>query len=267
MALPEYEIHALRYATVPRKRGECFIFTDDHDAGLTMDYFVWLIRGGGRTILVDTGFNAAEAERRKRHLIRCPITALSDLGVKAEDVDDVVITHLHYDHAGNLDRLPRATFHIQDREMSFATGRCMCHGPMRMAYTVDDVVRLVREVYAGRVEFHDGDDTLAPGVELIHVGGHTAGLQSVRVHTARGWVVLASDAAHYWANALLGSPFPLVHDVEKMLEGHRRLQRIAGDVDHFIPGHDPLVRERFPAVDAAGDTVALHRPPVTAMPD
>ena len=106
---------------------------------------------------------------------------------------------------------------------------------------------MVRRVYAGRVKFHDGDGAIAPGVTLHHVGGHTMGLQIVRVATRRGWVVLASDASHYYANMEQDRPFPIVYNVGDMVEGWRKAQALADSPAHVIPGHDPLVMERYPA--------------------
>jgi glyoxylase-like metal-dependent hydrolase (beta-lactamase superfamily II) len=260
--LPEYEVYALRFARMQRHASENFIFRDEHDGVVDMDFFVWLLRSGDTTILVDTGFGARSADARKRPLDLCPIESLSYLGVNPADIRDVVITHLHWDHAGNLDKLPNATFHIQDAEAAFATGRCMCQPSLRRAFAVEDVCDFVRRVYEERVCFHDGDDVLAPGVELLHVGGHTKGLQAVRVHTARGWVVLASDAAHYYANLTRRIPFPVVVDVEAMLTGHARLVKSASSVDHFIPGHDPLVLTRYPRLqDVPVDIACLHQAP------
>ena len=129
MALPEYEIFALRYARLEeRTRRDNFIVHDPHDDAMPMDYFVWLIRNGDRAILVDTGFNARAAAERGRTLARCPIGALAHLGLTGEQIQDVVITHLHYDHAGNLGLLPNARFHIQDEEVNYACGRHMCKG-------------------------------------------------------------------------------------------------------------------------------------------
>jgi glyoxylase-like metal-dependent hydrolase (beta-lactamase superfamily II) len=128
-----YEIYALRYATMsPRTPHLNYLVPDPHETtAQDLDYFVWLIRGHGRDILVDTGFNAEEASLRSRKLTLNPVDALARFGVNADDIRDVVVTHLHYDHAGNLDRFPNARFHLQDREMSYATGRCMCHGTLR----------------------------------------------------------------------------------------------------------------------------------------
>ena len=98
---------------------------------MPMDYFVWLARSTERTLVIDTGFNAEAAARRKREHIRCPTKGLAKLDVDAAKVRDVIITHLHYDHVGNFDLFPAATFHLQDREMQFATGRHMCAGVLR----------------------------------------------------------------------------------------------------------------------------------------
>lgn len=253
-----YEVFAVRYATLAqRRRADNFFPADDHDGPMPMDYFVWLLRSPSRTILVDTGFNADMARKRGRELLRCPIDALAALGVEAGQIEDVVLTHLHYDHAGNLAKLPNARFHLQDKEMQYATGRCMCHAYMRHAYAVEDVTQLVTHVYADRVVFHDGDSVIAPNVELMLIGGHTQGLQSVRVLTARGWVVLASDAAHYYENFQRRRLFPIVQDVSAMVDGHRRLVESADSIDHVVPGHDPLVMARYPRVD--GDAIGIVR--------
>ncbi len=256
-----YEVYALRYAQMPRRRADNFIGGDPHDGPMPMDFFVWLLKAPGRIILVDTGFNAATAKARQRELLQCPIAALEHLGVAAADVQDVVITHLHYDHAGNLDLLPHARLHIQDAELEYATGRSMCLAPVRHAYAVEDVVHLVRQVYADRVVFHDGDSQLAPGVRLLKIGGHTKGLQAVVVATRRGNLVLASDAAHYYENMLAQKPFPIVYNVVDMLAGHSRLLQLAGSQDLIIPGHDPLVLELYPRLAQNPNICQLHLEP------
>lgn len=262
-ALPDYQVFAIRYAYVDRLRRDNFIDSHDaHDLPMPMDYFVWLIRSDDQVFLVDTGFNQTAADARGRRLLRCPIRALEALGLTPTDVNEVIITHMHYDHAGNVDLLPHARFHLQESEMRFATGRYMLYRPLRQSFNVEDVVNLVRGVHQQRVVFHDGDVQLAPGIELIHIGGHTLGLQAVRVHTARGWVVLASDASHYYANMDEDSPFPVVLDVGAMLDGYRKLLTLASSPDHIVPGHDPQVREIYPFHgDPMNDIVALHLPP------
>jgi glyoxylase-like metal-dependent hydrolase (beta-lactamase superfamily II) len=242
-----YEIYAIKYAHHERNASANFLGGDPHDGPMPMDYFVWLIRGQGREIVVDSGFNAAVAAKRGRRITRPVEEGLRLMQVDVAGVKDVVITHLHYDHVGNFDIFPQATFHLQDLEMQYATGRCMAVEAMRHAYELEDVVGMVRRVYAGRVRFHGGDGELAPGVTLHHVGGHTLGLQIVRVATRRGWVVLASDASHFYANMEEGRPYPIVYNVGDMVEGWRRAQALADSPAHVIPGHDPLVMERYPA--------------------
>ncbi len=260
--IPSYEIYALRYARTDRKRNENLICYDPHDGPMPMDFFVWLLKSDRRTILVDTGFNEVTAGARNRQLMCCPMDALSILGVDPAQISDVVITHMHYDHAGNIKKLPRASFHLQDAEMKYATGRYMRQHPLRHAYSVEDIVDLVRCVHQDRVIFHEGNDPVAPGVELIHIGGHTRGLQSLRVFTKRGWVVLASDAAHYYDNMRLQNPFPIVFNVGDMLTGYETLLRHAESPEHIVPGHDPEVLRIYPRVSHPKIQIAcLHLPP------
>ncbi len=248
---PQYEVYAIKYAHHERTASQNFLGGDPHDGPMPMDYFVWLVRGAGREIVVDCGFNAATATRRGRQLLRSPVEGLKLLGCEAAQVRNLVITHLHYDHVGNFDLFPAATFHLQDLEMQYATGRHMGYEPLRQAFEVEDVVGMVRNVYAGRVRFHAGNATLFPGISVHLVGGHTMGLQAVRVATRRGAVVLASDASHYYANMDEGRPFPIVYNVGDMIEGWARVRALADSAGHVIPGHDPRVLERYPAPSPA----------------
>jgi glyoxylase-like metal-dependent hydrolase (beta-lactamase superfamily II) len=258
-----YEVYAIRYATVARRAAENFIGGDPHETAARLDYFVWLVRNAERTVVVDTGFNAAAAARRGREFLRSPADGLALLGVDAARVETVVLTHLHYDHVGNFDLFPAATFHLQDDEMAYATGRYMAVPHFAHAYEVDEVVGMVRNVYAGRVTFHAGDAELAPGLSVHLIGGHTRGLQAVRVHTRVGWVVLASDASHYYANMNECRPFPIVADVTRMVDGWRRLRELADAPRHVVPGHDPEVMARYaaPAPELEGIAVRLDAEP------
>jgi glyoxylase-like metal-dependent hydrolase (beta-lactamase superfamily II) len=254
-----YDVFAIRYATVHRRSSENFIGGDPHETATRMDYFVWLVRSPQRVFLVDTGFNRAAAAARKREFLRCPIESLSLLGVSPEEIKDVVLTHLHYDHAGNYDLLPNARFYLQERELGYATGPSMRHAVLRQAYQVDDVVGIVRALYDERIVCVDGSKELAPGLIVHRVGGHTAGLQIVQVWTRKGWLVLGSDASHYYANYQQARPFPIVHHVGEMLDAYETMRALAASPDLVIPGHDPLVMERFqaPFAEAQGAVVQL----------
>ena len=258
-----YEVYAIRYATMAdRPASANFLIPDDHASPMPLDYFVWAIRGHGRSIVVDTGFLPEAAARRGRTLLRLPAEGLMAAGFDPAVIDDVIITHMHYDHAGGLDAFPRATFHLQEAEMAYSTGRAMTVRALRLPVDVDDVVGAVRHVFGGRVRFHAGTGTVALGITVHWVGGHSGGLQVVRVRTARGWVVLASDAAHYWANLEEQNPFPLVADVAAMAAGWQTCAALADGPMHIVPGHDPLVLARFPTVPGLVDTVQVDREPV-----
>jgi glyoxylase-like metal-dependent hydrolase (beta-lactamase superfamily II) len=258
MTTPCYEIHAIRYAERDGRRSAHFVGGDPHDAPMPMDYFVWLVTGADRTIVVDTGFSAATAARRGRRFLRSAREGLELLGVHSAAVRDVVITHMHNDHAGTLADFSGATFHIQDKEMAHVTGRNMGHALLARPYELDDVTGMVRLVFERRVAFHAGDEEIAPGVSLHLVGGHTPGLQSVRVHTARGWVVLASDASHYYEHFENRRVVPVTVDLGAVLEGYARLDRLADSRRHIVPCHEPLVMQRYPGSRPGLEKIAVR---------
>ncbi len=243
-----YEVFALRYAErLERTRRESFIFADAHDSPHPIDYFVWVARSRSRTLVIDTGFDQAESRLRDRKILRLPAEALAMVDVDAQRVSDVIITHMHYDHAGTLQDFPAARFHLQADEMAYVTGPSMCQGDLSHPFTADHVCQMVRNVYSGRVAFCDGDAEIAPNITVHKIGGHTRGLQCVRILTRRGWVVLASDASHFYENVQERKLFPIVLDAEIMLKGFERLEQLADSPDHIVPGHDPLVRALYPA--------------------
>ena len=259
-----YEVFAIRYGSRPeRMRSENFIAGDPHDGPMPLDYFVWAIVGKERTVVVDTGFDYAEGERRERKIFRLPREGLEMIGVDAAKAEDVVVTHLHYDHAGTVDHFPNARFHLQEAEMVYATGRHMCHHAFNHAYTPAHICTMVQRAFEGRVAFHDGDAEIAPGVSVHRIGGHTMGMQCVRVMTARGWVVLASDATHYYENIEEVRPFPIVYNVADMVRGYEIMRGLASSNDHVIPGHDSKVVEFYPSPrsDLEGIVVRLDVPP------
>jgi glyoxylase-like metal-dependent hydrolase (beta-lactamase superfamily II) len=260
-----YEVLAIKYAELPRDARSNFIDGDPHETqDMPLDYFVWVVRNDQRTIVVDTGFSENVAAQRGRTITNPVGAGLEACGIDAADVREVVITHLHYDHCGNEDLFTNARYHLQDDEMAYATGRHMCHRAIAHAFEPDDVARMVHRVYAGRVAFHDGDDELAPGVSLHRLGGHTMGLQVVRVETAAGPVVLASDASHFYAHFENDRVFPVVYNVADVLEGYRKLFQLAGPARRIVPGHDPRVFERYPAASDTTDgwIVRLDQNPV-----
>ena len=253
-----YEIFAIKYGQRVGTRGGMLVYGDPHDTPMAMNYYVWAIRNAERAVVVDVGYGREEGEKRGRTFLRCPTEGLRQIGIDPDSVEDVIITHMHYDHAGNLALFPRARFHIQDAEMGYVTGRAMTHPILRHSFAEDDVVDMVRLLYRDRVVFHRGEAEIAPGIRVHHIGGHTRGLQCVVVDTARGPVVLASDCAHYYENVEQETPFAVLENMYLMLEGFRTLKALAPTLDHVVPGHDPAVFERYPAVSPELDGVAAR---------
>ena len=256
--LPEYQLFAIRYATREARRSDHFIGGDPHDGPMPMDYFVWAAVGSSRVFLVDTGFTAETAARRKRQFLRCPIESLREIGLEPDSITDVVLTHLHYDHVGNFHKLPNARFHLQEREMAFATGRHMRYPFFGHGFELEDVLGMVRLNFRRRVEFYDGDGELAPGVTLHLAPGHTAGLQVVRVHTRRGNVVLASDSSHFYENLQSNRPFVAAVDLGAVLDSFRKVERLAESRRHIVPGHDPLVMRRYASPSSALQDIVVR---------
>jgi glyoxylase-like metal-dependent hydrolase (beta-lactamase superfamily II) len=249
VSAPVTRIDAIRYARHERPAGENFARpVDDHDLPMPLDYFIWAIhRAEGPPVIVDTGFGEDAAVARGRIITRPVIEGLRDAGIDHLSVEDVILTHLHYDHAGSLSTFPNARFHVQDAELAFATGRQVCDRAVRAPFDGEPVAQLVRKLYNDHVVFHDGDEDLAPGIGLRLCDGHTAGLMVVCCETERGTVVLASDAAHLYANITRRIPFPIFVDEPAYARAQQRVMELAGgSLDHVIPGHDPLVLACFP---------------------
>jgi glyoxylase-like metal-dependent hydrolase (beta-lactamase superfamily II) len=242
-----HEVYAIRYGHHARKAADNYIGGDPHDIIQPLDYYVWAIVGARETIIVDTGFDQAVGDRRKRQLVKPVREGLSALGIDAQKIATVIVSHMHFDHCGNTELFPRARYHLQDREMEYCTGRYMCHAQLRNSYEEDYVVAMLRKLFAGRVTFHDGEDEVVPGVTVHHIGGHAKGLQCIRVNTRIGPVVLAADCTHLYTHMDEGRVFPTTYNLAEVLEGYVTLRRLAGSRDRVVPGHDPQVLARYPA--------------------
>ncbi|MBO0730454.1 MAG: N-acyl homoserine lactonase family protein [Acidimicrobiaceae bacterium] len=250
MTLTTYEVLALRYATRMTTKSECYLnyhLYGEDDAEQAMDYFVWLVRSPERTIVVDTGFSAAAGVRRSRTMLTEPAKGLRQLGADPGSVPQVVLTHAHYDHAGNLPQFPSSEIIMAAREYNFWKGpyarRFLFSSPTER----EDLDCLSVASDEGRVTLVSDTQDVAPGVEAIEVGGHTPGQLIVRVATERGPVVLSSDAMHYYEEVDRDRPFAIVADLAAMYRGFdllREMERDHGCI--LVAGHDPLVMDRFP---------------------
>lgn len=248
-----YEVLALRYGTAPAHKSEVYHrypLYGEPDQEIVIDFYLWVIRNQHRTVVVDTGFERGAGARRGRQVVRPPELLLAEVGTDPADVELVVITHLHYDHVGNLGLFPQAQFLVDDRELDFWTTAPSARRPL-FAHSVEprEIEQVSRLERQGRVQRLGASATIVPGVHGQRVGGHTPGQQILRVRTAEGEVVLASDALHFYEELDHDRPFAILSDLDEMYRGYDTLRRLAArPATVILAGHDPLVRSRFPPI-------------------
>lgn len=246
---PTYKIYGIRHAVnTIRTRGQNFILDADPTAPLQMDSYLWVLIGPDRTIVVDTGIDPVKGAKNSHEQVMPPVEGLRALGVDPETVDTVLLTHAHYDHLGYLDSFPKAQFLMQAAEMEYVTGPWMEKPWFRHAYLADEIQQLVGLLHQGRLHLHGREKEITDGVSVHWVGGHCAGQEIVRVRTARGWVVLASDALHYYEEYERNVPFAVAFNLSDMLAAHDRIRDLADSDDHILPAHDPRLTKLYPAV-------------------
>ncbi len=257
-----YEVLAVRYATLRSTKAAFYYRHQSYgepDTELDMDYYFWLLRDGDDTIVVDCGFSPEAGARRGRPFLCAPLDALRALGVEPESVSTVVVTHLHYDHIGNLAAFPAATLCVPRRELDFWTGPIAKRFQFAWVVEPAEIDFVARAVAAGRVRLTDGSEEIPAGVTVITVGGHSPGQQIVVVARPSGDVVLASDAAHFSEELELERPFAVIHDLEGMYSAYDLLKGFARAGAVVVPGHDPDVARRHPRVAdvGAGEAVLI----------
>jgi glyoxylase-like metal-dependent hydrolase (beta-lactamase superfamily II) len=256
------EVYALRYATTQLQKGgryHRYSSYGEPDATVTLDFFFWLIRDGQRTVLVDCGFHAERARplgyRHERH----PLDLLASMGVRAEEVDHVVLSHMHFDHIGNVDLFPNATFSVARAEFEFWTGPFSDRVHLNIAGDPVEIAAVTTLHEDGRLHLVEGPEELFPGIAVTPVRGHTAGQLITEVSTSTGTVVLASDAIHFYEEMELDRPFWLFCDLEGMYRGYQLLRELESRPHtSVVAGHDPAVMTRFAVVH--GDCVDLTTP-------
>jgi glyoxylase-like metal-dependent hydrolase (beta-lactamase superfamily II) len=249
-----YEVHALRYATRSNTTASGtyyrFELYGELDGPITTGYYFWLIRNRERTVLVDCGYSEEKAARRGRAFDTLPLELLSRLDVRPGDVDHVVLSHMHFDHVGNVGLFPNATFSIARAELDFWSGTYGSRPTIGWAIEPTELAEVQQLGCEGRLRLTDGRaDELFPGIRLTALPGHTPGQLIVEVDTPAGRVVLASDALHYYDSLDLDRPFHIFTDLEGVYRGYDALRALAARPGTtVVAGHDPAVMRMFETV-------------------
>lgn len=267
-ARPEtYEVLALEYGRMDRSSRDFYLhFPDPHEGPRPIAYYLWVIRNDKRTVVVDLGFDERSGNARGRLMLRPPMDALAAVGVSPADVKTVIITHMHYDHAGHGTEFPNAEFVLQEKEIAYCTGKPMNYPPLRRSFDIEHVTDMIRANFASRVKFVDGDKEILPGISVHLIGGHSGGLQVVRVETAKGPLVLASDAAHFYDTVIEQNPFTVIVDLPDMCAGWDHIFELGAEPGFVVPGHDPHVTELYPKYPDDEMSVILSDGPVKETP-
>jgi glyoxylase-like metal-dependent hydrolase (beta-lactamase superfamily II) len=247
-----WTVIAARYGTLETTRSDAYYRWSAYgepDGPARLDYYFWIVRGDDETILVDTGFDPAVGARRGRTCLIEPAEAMARLGVAADTVSRVMLTHLHYDHTGNLDRFPDAELLVPAVELDFWLGPMGRRGQFAHHVEEPELDLLRAAVDDGRVRRLIGGEEIAPDVHAVHLGGHSPGQMALAVFGARPGVILASDAVHFYDEIERERPFAVVADLAEMYEAYDTLRELAGGPGRLVPGHDPDVMERYTRVE------------------
>jgi glyoxylase-like metal-dependent hydrolase (beta-lactamase superfamily II) len=257
-----YEVAAVRYGSLRARKSEFFHRWESYgepDVEVEMAYYFWVLRGGRETILVDTGFDPSVGARRGRTCLCTPLEALERLGVDTAAVSTIVVTHLHYDHIGNLAAFPAAQLVVPGKELEFWTGPKAGRYQFASHVEPNEVAWLDEARRSGRVRLVDGTEQIVDGITAIVAGGHSPGQQVTVVSGAAGDVVLTSDAVHFYEELEADRPFGVVADLERMYGAYdlvKELGSAPGAV--IVPGHDPEVMARFPGYGDESSGLAVQ---------
>jgi glyoxylase-like metal-dependent hydrolase (beta-lactamase superfamily II) len=256
-----WTVTAVRYGTLETTREEAYYrypAYGEPDGPQVLDYYFWIVRRGDETILVDTGFDPDVGRRRGRTVLVEPAAAMAALGIGPETVSRVVLTHLHYDHTGNLDLFPEAELLVPARDLDFWLGPLARRAQFAHAVEANELGQVLAAVDAGRVQRLEGGEEIAEGVHAILLGGHSPGQMALGVDAVAGWIVLASDAMHFYEELELDRPFGVIANLAEMYEAYDTLRELNWPGSHLVPGHDAEVMARYPRVDGPAGEFAVE---------
>ena len=246
---PNYEIYAIKYATLKQFPLGGLVEGEDRNQRIDIGMYVFMLKGGGKNILFDCGFYRPQFMKQWKPVdYEIPSAAIERAGVKAADISDVIISHIHWDHADGFDLFPNAKIWIQKQEVEYYAGIAF-DGKKRSAADPDDIVGIVRMNTEGRVGLVKGDaQEILPGITAYIGGKHTYQSQYIGVKTSAGTVVLASDNVYMYLNLEKHRPIAQSLDKESNLRAQDRMKELAANPKLIVPGHDPAIMKSFPEI-------------------
>jgi len=217
------------------------------------NYYIWVIKGKNENIIVDTGTGITEAKKRKLKEYVNPVDVLTRIGVNGTNVKKVIITHVHFDHAGGIemfpDAFPKAKFYLQKMELDFWTKDPVAkRAPFRGITDARANRKIASMAESDRLVIVDGDMKIAPGIELLLAPGHTTGLQAVAVNTEKGSAIVASDCAHIARSFTDDIPSCFITDIIAWMKSYDKLKSKVSNVDLIFPGHDVKMLTDYPKI-------------------
>ena len=246
---PEYSIQAIRYATSPDVPVSEMVIGAPKDERIEIAMVIWLIQGGGHTILFDSGFHRDTfiKDFPMKDYLR-PDEAVRLAGVKPEEVTDIVISHAHWDHMGGMDLFPKANVWIQKEEYLYYTLDAWQPGGQHGGIEPEDAKQLVQLNTQGRIRLVDGDNVgIFPGIRAYTGSRHTYASQYLRVEGNPNFV-LASDNCYLYRNLSSHMASATFSDADHAanIAAQSRMIELAGSADRVVPGHDALQFQKFP---------------------
>jgi glyoxylase-like metal-dependent hydrolase (beta-lactamase superfamily II) len=249
----KYQVYAVRFATIKDFSAAGLVAGADRTRRLDIAMTLWVLKGAdGRVALVDSGFSRARYFKQfaVADYIK-PSEAIAPLGLKPEDVTDIFLSHMHWDHAGGIELFPTARIWVQKAEYEYYTGEAWQARGTHGGIDQEDVLEIVRRNMLGKVTFLTGDDDTSISGIAFGVGGkHTRESQFITAETRAGKVVLASDNMYLYENLDTHTPIAQTLDAASNLRTQDRMRALAASPKLLIPGHDPAVFDRFPKISA-----------------
>jgi glyoxylase-like metal-dependent hydrolase (beta-lactamase superfamily II) len=249
-AADTYEIYAVRFGTVPDFPVSDLVAGADRSRRLDIPFMVWVVKGAGRVVLVDAGFyrDRFVREWKVKDFVK-PSDAIASLGVKPEDVTDIIISHMHWDHVDGVDLFPKARVWTQRDEYTYYTGEAWHRSNTHGGVFPEDVAALVAINTQDRLRFVEGDAReILPGIICYTGGKHTYASQFVSVSTTEGTAVLTSDNVYLYENLDKHVPIAQTLDAASNLKAQERIRTLASDPRLIVPGHDPAVFTRYKTI-------------------